>query len=80
MACGTPVLTSNNSSLAEIFSHAAYQVNPLQTGEITHGLQTLLDDPELRVSLSHKGIERASMYSWNRAARQTMQVYRQVLD
>jgi len=79
MACGTPVLTSNNTSLAEICGDAAYQVNPTHVGEISYGLQRLLDDPELRFSLGHKGIERAKMYSWDRAARQTMQVYRQVL-
>ncbi|HZD11121.1 MAG TPA: glycosyltransferase family 1 protein, partial [Candidatus Binatia bacterium] len=78
MACGTPVLTSNQSSLAEICGDAAYLVEPHSTESIATGLADLLGDEELRRSLRKRGLERVSQFSWRRAAHETSDVYRQV--
>lgn len=80
MACGTPVLTSNRSSLAEICGDAAYLVDPQDEQAIAAGLSHLLRDEDLRRSLRNKGFERVSRFSWQRAARETTAVYERVLQ
>ncbi|HLY65605.1 MAG TPA: glycosyltransferase family 1 protein, partial [Chloroflexota bacterium] len=78
MACGTPVLTSNISSLPEIAADAALLVDPASVEEIEDGLWRLLTDPELANQLRAKGLARAAEFSWERAARQTLDVYHRV--
>lgn len=79
MACGTPVLTSNRSSLAEICGDAAHLINPECEDCLTRGLTDLLDDADYRHSLSQRGLARAQTFSWERTARETAQVYNQVI-
>lgn len=79
MACGTPVIVSNVSSLPEVVGDAALLVNPQQDEEITIALWRLLSDPGLRAELREKGLRRAAAFSWQRAAEQTMAVYRKVI-
>jgi glycosyltransferase involved in cell wall biosynthesis len=79
MACGAPVLTSNNSSLSEICGDAAWLVDPNDESDIVTGLRTLLDQPELRSELGRRGLARSSSFSWKRTAVETMAVYRQVM-
>lgn len=78
MACGTPVIVSNVSSLPEVVGDAALLIDPEQDEEITVALWRILTDDELRESLRLKGLQRAASFSWRRAAEQTMAVYRQV--
>jgi glycosyltransferase involved in cell wall biosynthesis len=78
MACGTPVIVSNVSSLPEVVGDAALLVDPQQDEEITVALWRMLTDEGLREMLRVKGLRRAAAFSWDRAAEQTMQVYRQV--
>lgn len=80
MACGTPVLTSRNTAMAEVCADAAHLVNPENKDEIADALQQLLTDAEWRAELSQRGLERASLFSWERAARETTAVYKQVLQ
>lgn len=79
MACGTPVLSSKNSSLAEICGDAAYLVDPLDEESLVAGLQRVLGDETLRAELGEFGRRRAGEFSWERAARETAAVYDQVL-
>jgi glycosyltransferase involved in cell wall biosynthesis len=79
MACGTPVLTSNSSSLAEICGAAACLVDPADEESIAAGLACLLEDPELRAELGRRGRAQAARYSWKRAADETMRIYQSVL-
>jgi glycosyltransferase involved in cell wall biosynthesis len=79
MACGTPVLTSNNSSLAEVCGEAAYLVEPQDEDALVEGLRRLLGDAELRLELARRGVERARSFSWERAAEETAAIYSQVL-
>lgn len=75
MACGTPVLTSNISSLAEVAGDDAVLVDPLSAEAIRAGLVRLLTDEALRGRLIAKGFERAKAFTWERAARQLREVY-----
>lgn len=79
MACGTPVLTSNRSSMAEICGDAAYLVEPESEESIAEGLCTLLADADLRQMLRRRGLAHAAQFSWQRAARETSEVYRRVV-
>jgi glycosyltransferase involved in cell wall biosynthesis len=79
MACGAPVLSSNNSSLAEVCGDAAYLIEPQDEDALVEGLRRLLRDPELRAELSRRGLERARSFSWERAAEETAAIYSQVL-
>jgi glycosyltransferase involved in cell wall biosynthesis len=79
MACGAPVLTSNNSSLSEICADAAYLVEPTDEEGIADGLSVLLDNPDLRHELGRRGLARAADFSWERSAEDTIAVYSSVL-
>lgn len=75
MACGTPVLTSNISSMPEIAGDAACLVNPLDVTDIAENLLNLAEDDNLRKILREKGQERAKIFSWEKAAKETLKVY-----
>jgi glycosyltransferase involved in cell wall biosynthesis len=78
MACGTPVLTSDVSSLPEVAGDAAVLVSPTDVEAIADGLTRLLDDAALRADLAARGLRRAASFSWERCARETLAVYRSV--
>jgi len=71
MAVGTPVLTSNISSMPEIAGNAAQLVDPLSLDEITTTLNTLLLSESLRMELSAKGLSRAEFFSWDKSSNKT---------
>ena len=74
MACGTPVVTANTSSLPEVVGEAGLLVDPLRVDEIAAAMQRLLADEALRAELSRRGLERAGLFSWDRCARETLAV------
>lgn len=78
MACGTPTIVSNVSSLPEVVNDAALLVNPNHAEEMAVAMQRLLTDDALHAEMRHKGLQRAAGFSWERAARETLAVYRQV--
>jgi glycosyltransferase involved in cell wall biosynthesis len=75
MACGTPVLTSNGSSLVEIAAGASCLIDPLDVADIAHGLVCLTTDDDLHARLSAAGLRRSAQFSWQRAAEETVRVY-----
>lgn len=77
MACGCPVVTSDRSSMPEVAGGAAVLVDPLSVESITAGLRQALEDRE---RLIHDGLSRARDFSWDRAARQTMQTINRAWD
>ena len=77
MACGTPVITSNNSSMREVAGDAAVLVDPRNVQEITEAMARVAEDASLRAALSQKGLKRASAFSWKKTAEVTMEVYRE---
>ena len=78
MACGTPVIVSNVSSLPEIVGDAGLLVDPTNVDELTVAMWRLLSDEVLRQELIAKGYKRAACFSWERAARETLDLYRRV--
>jgi glycosyltransferase involved in cell wall biosynthesis len=78
MASGTPVVTSNVSSLPEVAGDAAVLVDPYDVDSIVEGLRRVLSDPALAAELRRKGLERAREFSWERSVAKTRQVYQQV--
>src|SRR5208337_2486611 len=78
MAHGTPVVTSNTSSLPEVVGNAAVLVNPENVFEIMRALHRVLLDQSLRDKLKARGYEQAQRFSWDAAARQVLRVYHEV--
>ena len=78
MACGTPVVVSNVASLPEVVGDAGLLVDPNAWEELAVALWRVLTDEELVRELRQKGQQRAALFSWERAARETLAVYRQV--
>lgn len=78
MAHGTPVLTSNSSSLPEVVGNAAVMVNPENVFEIMRGLHRVLLDQTLRDKLKRRGYEQVKRFSWDESARQVLTGYRDV--
>ncbi len=79
MACGTPVITSNVSSLPEVAGDAAVLVDPKDTSTLAVKIAGVLKDPSLRRAMSQKGLLRARQFTWDKCARETLDVYRSVL-
>ncbi len=80
MAHGTPVLTSNVSSLPEVFGDAALLVNPENVFDIARGIRQILTDDDLRKQLIARGHEQVRKYSWPQAAEKVRAVYQSVVN
>ena len=79
MACGTPVITSNVSSLPEVVGKAALTVDPYDTLALAETIMKVLTDDSLRDELSRKGLQHSQKYNWQDIAEQILQVYRDVV-
>ena len=75
MACGTPVVTSNVSSLPEVVGDAAVLVNPENVFDIARGIREILLDQKLRAELVERGRRQAARFSWERTARAVREIY-----
>jgi glycosyltransferase involved in cell wall biosynthesis len=75
MASGTPVITSNVSSLPEVVGDAAVLVDPYEPEAIADAMRRVLTDPALRASLVAKGLARAQAFSWERSVRRVREIY-----
>lgn len=78
-ACGLPVITSNVSSMPEVGGDGALYVDPYSVKSIKEKLGEILNDEKLRQDLIKKGLERVKLFSWEKAAEQTAQVYRRLI-
>jgi glycosyltransferase involved in cell wall biosynthesis len=78
MASGTPVVTSNVSSLPEVVGDAAMLVDPHDVDSIVGGLRTVLTDPARAEEMRRKGFERAHEFSWERSVARTLEVYKRI--
>jgi glycosyltransferase involved in cell wall biosynthesis len=78
MACGTPVIAANRSSLPEVVGDGGLLVEP-EPGELARAIRRVLLDDRLREDLARRALERAAQFSWERTARETIAVYHQVL-
>lgn len=76
MQCGTPVITSNTSSLPEVVGDAGIMINPTQEDELCQAILDVINDSQLRQKLSQKGLERSRQFSWKKCAEETVKVYK----
>ena len=74
MACGTPIVVANSSSLPEVAGNAALQFDPQQVDELAHQLSRVAEGTQLREDLIQQGKERASEFTWGKAATKTLNV------
>jgi glycosyltransferase involved in cell wall biosynthesis len=75
MACGTPIVVSNTSSLPEVVGDAGQLVDPNDVEAWSVVLWRVLSDENLRAEMCEKGLRRVASFSWERAARETLAVY-----
>src|SRR5438045_8087837 len=69
MACGTPVIASNVTSIPEVVGDAALLVEPLDPQQMCDAMRRIIDDADLAQSLKRRGIERAAQFTWTETAR-----------
>ena len=74
MSCGTPVITSRNSSLPEVVGDAAIMIDPYDVGELELWITKILDDKDLSDLIAKRGIEQVSKFNWRGAAIKTLEV------
>ena len=79
MACQTPVVTSNISSLPEVADDAALSVDPYNVDALTDALEQLVSDSALRATVIARGLEQIKAFTWSAAAQNLLQVYNSVL-
>ncbi len=79
MASGTPVVTSNLTSLPEIAGDAAFYVNAYEPDSMAAALEKISTDDSFRQELIQKGLNRIQLFSWRKCAAETLQVYRDCL-
>ena len=78
MACGTPVITSNSSSLPEVVGDAGIMVDPNDVDGLANAIYSVLSDANLRNEMSRKGLERAKLFSEGRMAREMLRIFEEV--
>ncbi|MCZ7663534.1 MAG: glycosyltransferase family 4 protein [Thermoleophilia bacterium] len=79
MACGTPCVVSNSSSLPEVTGRAAMMFNPTSPEQFAECVARILEDGDLDGKLRREGLRQARLFSWERAAAETVEVYETIL-
>ncbi|MEO1163919.1 MAG: glycosyltransferase family 1 protein [Chloroflexota bacterium] len=79
MACGTPVVTSNVSSLPEVAGDVAIMVDPYEVEAIADAIETVLTDSDLRNDMIQRGYTHARQFTWEKSARKLHTIYRDIL-
>ncbi|MGH7231238.1 MAG: glycosyltransferase family 4 protein [Nitrospiraceae bacterium] len=79
MACGCPVISSDASSLPEVAGEAAVLVDPRDVGGLASAMERVLGGADVRLALRERGLEQAARFPWERTARETIAVYRNVV-
>ncbi len=78
LACGVPVIASNASSLPEVVADAGLLVAPNDPASLAEAMERVLADPELAADLRTRGPRQAALFTWQRAARRTFDIYKSV--
>lgn len=74
MACGTPVVASDRGALPELSADAGLLIDPYDLNALSGAIRLVLEDENLRLRLSSKGLERAKLFSWQKTAKQTLRI------
>ncbi|WP_173645698.1 glycosyltransferase family 1 protein [Geminocystis sp. NIES-3709] len=80
IACGTPVITSNISSLPEVVGEAGLLVNPHNINSISSAMNQMAEDDQLRSQLIELGLKRAKKFSWEKTGKDTVEVIKKYLN
>jgi glycosyltransferase involved in cell wall biosynthesis len=80
MACGTPVITSNLSSMPEVVGDSAILIDPLDVVDIADAMERMLDNRKMRLELIRKGLKQKNKFTWTRLAGETLEVFRRVVS
>lgn len=80
MACGTPVICSNTSSMPEVAGDAALLIDPLNVGEMSEAIAQVAGSGSVRAELAARGLRRNAQFTWQETARQTANVYEKVVE
>jgi glycosyltransferase involved in cell wall biosynthesis len=72
MACGTPVIASNNSSIPEVSGNSALLIDPNRPTELADAMENMLTDGNLRQKFKERGLAQAQKFSWEKCARETL--------
>lgn len=80
MSCGTPVITSNTSSLPEVVGDAGYLFDPNNAQELTDKILLLLNNEALRQEFINKGKKRSALFDWDKTAAETLKVYEKIKE
>lgn len=78
MACGTPVICSNSSSLPEVGSDAVVYCNPDDINDINEKLKFVLNDESLQKQMIEKGLKRAKQFSWEKSAKEHIEIFKRL--
>jgi glycosyltransferase involved in cell wall biosynthesis len=79
MACGTPVITSNVSSLPEVGGDAVVYCDPYDINDIKNKIEIVLNKKDLQKEMIRKGLKRAKQFTWEKSAREHLKVFKEVL-
>lgn len=80
MACGTPVISSNNSSIPEVVGDAGILIDPYQVYDIATAMVHVMDDESMQKKMIKKGKKQAKLFSWDNAARETLNIYKEAYE
>ena len=80
MACGTPVITSNITSLPELFYNSALLVNPYDVYALSYAMEKVLCDSLLKLTMVQKGLITSSNYTWQKTAKNTISAYEKIIN
>lgn len=80
MACGTPVISSNSSTLPEVVGEAGIMVSPTDTAALTEAIRRVLSDSDLHATLRTRGLVQANKFSWRKAVDELVTVYQSVWE
>lgn len=76
MTCGCPVICSNTASMPEVAGDAAILINPVKSDDLALAIETIVHDTDRRNDLVKKGAKQASCFTWEKTARQTLEVFK----
>ena len=79
MACGTPCVVSNSSALPEVTGRAAMLFNPTSIEQFVECMVAVMEDDEMCSKLRREGLRQSALFSWEKAAAETLEVYRAAL-
>ena len=79
MACGTPVIASNVTSVPEVCKNSAILVNPNDVNELSYSMERVLTDSFLKLTMIERGLLTSNKYSWKNTALNTIEAYKNII-